>query len=381
MEEGNIMAEDQTQKNIWKVLSMVNYSVKIGEDAGRADRMFYKHLQEGIENNDLDKIYEFIEASERGCGIRSDEIIRKIFRKAYEEDPERLCKILADKNNIVDYWICLTTYCDMDMILNFIKINVPYAHFYYECARILMQRMQVEEVQCEEGVVLAVRRLMDLDISLWKRWLCKNEYNMRWQKLVFHVLENADLEALRIYAQTIHLDMVTQKNKLGIITQAFAHMKTASKKYILSGVSNIIWNRWCLTIDEKKKNFNFIKNIYITSYTNIILEAFLDSLSRKEEWKLYFLRYGEVFIQDMCVWYETESQMTSVFFYDITQIYYILLVGIQCQMIEADDEIRCCIQNIKTCIHRYRHYWEEKDKQRGEIEVMLDEIEASCMLC
>lgn len=111
------------------------------------------------------------------------------------------------------------------------------------------------------------------------------------------------------------------------------------------------------------------------------MNAFLDSLSGKEEWKLYFLRYGEVFIQDMCAWYETEPQMISTFFYDITQIYYVLLVGKQCQIIEVDDEIRCCIQDIKIYIRRYRHYWEKGDEQRGEIERMLDGIEADCMLC
>lgn len=374
------MADDETPKDIWKALNMVKYSAKIGEDAGRADRMFYKHLQEGIENNDLDKIYEFIEASERGYGIRSDERVREIFRRAYEEDPERLCKTLAGKNNIVDYWIFLTTCCDTDMILSFTKINVPYAHFYYECARILMRRMQ-RGVQCEDGVVFAVRKFVDADLSLWERWLRKNEYNMQWQTLVFRVLENADLEALRGYAQTIHLDMTIQRRELDIITQAFNHMKVASKEYILSGISSVVWNRWCQIIEEKKKNFNFIKKICITGYTNIILNAFLDSLSGKEEWKLYFLRYGEVFIQDMCAWYEAEPQMISTFFYDITQIYYVLLVGKQCQMIEVDDEIRCYIQNIKIYIRRYRQYWEKGDEQRGEIERMLDGIEADCMLC
>ena len=47
------------------MISSVSYSTHIAGNAGRADQKF-EHLQEGIADNDLDKIYEFIDAYERG---------------------------------------------------------------------------------------------------------------------------------------------------------------------------------------------------------------------------------------------------------------------------------------------------------------------------
>ena len=366
------MKEKEEKKDIWKALDTVSYSAKLGEHAGRSDQMFYKHLQEGIEHNDPDKIYEFIEACERGCGLASDELVTKLFQKAYEEDPERLCKTLAEKNSIVAYWIFLTTSCDTNMILSFTKMDVPYAYFYYECARILMKRVRTE-VQCEEGVVAAVKKISVLDLSLWQRWLRKNEYNMLWQKLVFRVLENVSCEALRIYAQTIQLDMMTKRGELGIITQAFMDLQETSGN-VLGSISSLIWDRWCLMIEKKKRKFVFLKEICITAYTDLVLTAFQDSLSGKEEWKSYLLKYGEIFNQDMYDWYESETKMCSIFFYDVTQIYYILFVGQRCEFIEVDDSICRCIRNIKTFIDRYDFFWEKDDGQKGKLENVLNTI-------
>ena len=91
-------------------------------------------MQEGIADNDLDKIYEFIDAYERGKSIKPDELVCRLFQKAYREDSARLCQLLAEKNNIVDYWIFLSTCCETDMLVDFAKMDVAYPCFYYECA-------------------------------------------------------------------------------------------------------------------------------------------------------------------------------------------------------------------------------------------------------
>ena len=45
----------------------------------------------------------------------------RLFQKAYREDSARLCQLLAEKNNIVDYWIFLSTCCETDMLVDFAK--------------------------------------------------------------------------------------------------------------------------------------------------------------------------------------------------------------------------------------------------------------------
>ena len=56
---------------------------------GLIRNFFFEHLQEGIADNDLDKIYEFIDAYERGKSIKPDELVCRLFQKAYREDSAR----------------------------------------------------------------------------------------------------------------------------------------------------------------------------------------------------------------------------------------------------------------------------------------------------
>jgi hypothetical protein len=375
MEKGDMMNLDTTNKNIWEAINSLKYSAKISESAGRADQMFYKSLQEGLESNDLDKIYEFIDACERGRGLRTDATVRKLFQKAYKADPEHLCRILAEKNDIIYYWMFLSTSCDPSMILSFTKMDLPYPAFYYECARILLRQMR-EETPYEEGIISAVKKIADSDLALWKRWVHKFEYNKHWQKLVFRTLEQLSRDALKIYAQTICLDMQTQHDALGILSQEFGRLPNSSKDYILENISNIIWERWCLLIEQKKKNFVFLNKIMITGYTNLILNGFLYTLNSKEEWKSCFLNYAEILNQNMSAWYETQTKMSNIFFYDITQLYYILLVGQEFQMPENEGSIYHCAQIIQTFILQYEYFWIENDSQKAKFLNLLENVSA-----
>ncbi|MBO5146837.1 MAG: hypothetical protein J6C19_15135 [Lachnospiraceae bacterium] len=370
MEEGNVIVENEIKKDVWGAINTLRFTSKIGENAKRADRMFFEHLQEGLKSGDIDKIYEFIEAYERGRGLNSDPIVRKLFQKAYDEDAKRLCRILAEKDSIIDYWGYLSSNCETYMIVGFTKMDVEYPCFYYECARILLKRLQ-EDLLRQEGIITAVKKLADIDVKLWKRWLQKNESNPCWQKLLFTVLSQVDKKALEIFAQTIHLDMTIQDHKPDILSPAFESLSDSSKNYILVHVSGIILDRWKDLIEKKKKVFASINKPLFTGYINLILNSIQKSLQDKEKWKTAFLKQAEILEEDMYRWYDREINMESIFFYDITQLYYILIVGQECQLIEIDEVISDCGQKVKMVIERYDYFWRECEGQKADFEKHL----------
>jgi hypothetical protein len=228
----------------------------------------------------------------------------------------------------------------------------------------------------EEGIISAVKKIAHSDLALWKRWVHKFEYNKHWQNLVFRTLEQLSRDALKIYAQTIRLDMQTQHGELSILSQEFGFLPNNSKNYILENISNIIWERWCLLIEQKKNNFVFLSKIMITGYTNLILNALRYTLNSKEEWKSYFLNYAEILSQDMYAWYETQTKMSNIFFYDITQLYYILLVGQEYQMPENEVPIYHCTQIIQTFIRQYEYLGVENDSQKARFLNLLENVSA-----
>lgn len=376
MEEGNVMVENEIKKDVWGAINTLRFNTKIAENAERADRMFFEHLQEGLKSGDVDKIYEFIEAYERGRGLNSDPIVCKLFQKAYDEDAKRLCRILAERDSIIDYWGYLSSNCETYMIIAFTKMDVEYPCFYYECARILFKRLQEnllhqEDLLCQEGIIAAVKKLANIDLKLWKRWIQKNESNSCWQKLLFTVLSQVDKNALEMFAQTIHLDMPIQDYKPDILLTEFERLADSSKNYILVHVSGIIIDRWNDLIDKKKKAFVTMNKPLFTGYINLILNSFQESLQDKEKWKTAFLKQAEILEEDMYRWYAREINMESIFFYDITQLYYILIVGQECQLIEIDEVISNCMQKVKMVIERYDYFWRECEGQKADLEKRL----------
>ena len=370
------MVENEIKKDVWGAINTLRFNTKIAENAERADRMFFEHLQEGLKSGDVDKIYEFIEAYERGRGLNSDSIVRKLFQKAYDEDAKRLCRILAERDSIIDYWGYLSSNCETYMIIAFTKMDVEYPCFYYECARILLKRLQEnllhqEDLLCQEGIIAAVKKLANIDLKLWKRWIQKNESNSCWQKLLFTVLSQVDKNALEMFAQTIHLDMPIQDYKPDILLTEFERLADSSKNYILVHVSGIIIDRWNDLIDKKKKAFVTMNKPLFTGYINLILNSFQESLQDKEKWKTAFLKQAEILEEDMYRWYAREINMESIFFYDITQLYYILIVGQECQLIEIDEVISNCMQKVKMVIERYDYFWRECEGQKADLEKRL----------
>lgn len=368
------MEKNEIKKDVWEAISTMKFSAKLGENAGRADRIFFQHLQEGLKSGDIDKIYEFIEASERGRGLNSEPIVCKLFRKAYDEDAKRLCRILAERDSIIEYWGYLSAYCETYMIVAFTKMDVEYPCFYYECARILLKRLQ-EDLLCQEGIIAAVKKLANIDLNLWKRWIQKNESNSCWQKLLFTVLSQLDKEALEIFAQTIDLDMMIQEQKPDILSASFESLSELSKKYILVHIGGIIIERWNDLIEKKKKAFVTINKPLFTGYINLILNSIQKPLQDKEKWKTAFLKQAEVLEEDMYRWYARQINMESMFFYDITQLYYILIIGQECQLIRIDDVICDSAQKVKLITERYDYFWRDCESQKDDFEKRLSVLQ------
>lgn len=96
------------------------------------------------------------------------------------------------------------------MIYTLTAVETEYSLFYYECARLLLRKTD-NDIRTEMYVVEAVKKIVVHDSELWKRWINKNEYNMKWQRMVGKVLVELPAELLTVYAETIRLDMMMKE--------------------------------------------------------------------------------------------------------------------------------------------------------------------------
>lgn len=358
------------QMNVWKVLDALKMDIKVDEKAGRSDKVFYQHMCEGVKENNPDKIYEFIDAMERGCGLYEADKIYKLMKKAFEEDSLRLGKTIAERKNLIDCWIFLSP-CTPDMIYTLATVETEYSLFYYECARLLLQKIDNDK-RTEMYVVEAVKKIAVHDFELWKRWINKNEYNMNWQRIVGEVLVELPAELLTVYAETIHLDMMSERNEIGIITEAFQKISDDRIEYVLSVISEVIYFRWKNSIQEKKKKRKYQSEIIISAYTNIILWSMNVFITENDIWEKEIVDSIEILERDMYEWYENESQMKSVFFMDMTWIYYLLhlkehgLSGIK------TESVLTAVCKFRELLKRLEAFWNQNDVRKAEMESLVN---------
>ena len=152
----------------------------------------------------------------------------------------------------------------------------------------------------------------------------------------------------------------------------FERLSDTSKKYILENISNDILENWNLLFEKKKKKHENLREIWFSGYFSLILNSLQYDLKNKEEWKLSFLNYEKILEKDMYAWYEKTTHMCCAFFYDITQIFYIVLAGQEKQIIEADESVTHSIRKIQLFIRRHEDYWKDHVKQKIELEHRLE---------
>ena len=165
--------------------------------------------------------------------------------------------------------------------------------------------------------------------------------------------------------------MPIQDYKPDILLTEFERLPDSSKNYILVHVSGIIIDRWNDLIEKKKKAFVTMIKPLFTGYINLILNSLQELLQDKEKWKTAFWKQAEILEEDMYRWYASEINIESIFFYDVTQLYYILIVGQECQLIEIDEVISNCMQKVKMVIEWYDYFWRECEGQKADLEKRL----------
>ena len=342
---------DECKKTVWDVLNSIVINVNVDERADCADKKYFEILNEGRKQNDITKIYEFIDAAERG-GIspRCGEIIT-FFEEAYKEDPFRLCNFIADKNSLYDYWVFLGM-ASNEMLLSFSTFEIENPLFFYECSRQIFMRFRADNIVME-NIVSSIIKFANYDRTLWERWIKKQEYHEKWQTIVVKVLEQLNDEGLVIYADTISLDMACHNNLPKIITDGFRSITSEKMDHILETISPRIIERWELLVTEYKNNKNFINSTLICPYTNVILMCMNYSYSKKQILER-IEHYIQIFVCEDEIWYTSVSDYSSNINLNFTNIFYILMCNSEIvDILKGSENIKEYLKLLQSLLNKY----------------------------
>lgn len=342
---------DECKRTVWDVLNSIVINVDVDERADCADRKYFEILNEGRKQNDITKIYEFIDAAEQG-GI-SPRYSEKItfFEEAYREDPFKLCRFIADKNSLYDYWVFLDM-ASNEMLLSFSTFEIENPLFFYECSRQIFKRFRADNIDIA-NMVSSIIKFANYDRMLWERWIKKQEYHEKWQTIVAKVLEQLNDEGLVIYADTISLNMACHNNLLEIITDGFKNISSEKMKHILETISPRIIERWESLVAEYKNNKRFTNSTLICPYTNVILMCMNYTYS-KEQILERIEYYIQNFVYEDELWYTSVSDYITSINLNFTNIFYMLICNSEIvEILKGSENIKKHLNLLESLLNKY----------------------------
>lgn len=341
-----------------KELDAMYLSVDHKVDEPRSDAEYISLLQQGNAEENIDKIYEFIEACERGRGLWVNESLPELLAKGFEESPEQLMNVLAGKNHF-ERCVFLAS-CSVEMKCSFIKLGASENMCYlYECMRqVLNGAKESTEVNSalERGSVL----LSAGDRDIWKRWIRRNEYNKKWIGLLGRVLPKLSSEGMSIYAETIRLDMDIKYYRC--IYSSLEVMSEAEYKEFCKIIAPIIYRRWKEMLGAKRESGNCQRGLVCTGYGDLVLGAMFILFAEQTDWENELSAEIDRLITDMTAWYSKITEMANVFFLDITQIYYLVYI-VKIHAHEVGPHLSEKLGNVKKLMQNFDYLWDRRDEE------------------
>lgn len=89
--------EEQLKKkydinNVFEMIEKAEINIGVPPEASESDRGLYNLLIKGTDENDLKKIYRFVDSVEMGCGFLSSETnkLRIAYEEALKKDKDRI---------------------------------------------------------------------------------------------------------------------------------------------------------------------------------------------------------------------------------------------------------------------------------------------------
>lgn len=313
---------------VFQKLRALKFGQKTGKHAPKSDREFVRLLQEGEAEDDIDKIYQFVEACERGPGLIRDYsmsvALQEMLTEALDENPEELRIILLQKSFLEQ--CILVSVCTVDMILAWIQMGIAEnPRFLYECLRNVLYRCDKLEGDAEEIFIQGLVTLSGSSEELWKRWIIKHEYRKQWQRLLDGVLPRLQDVALLTYINTLNLGHHDVRNR--DISLAIQRISDQDMRHMQAVIGVCLYHRWKEYLEVLRQKKVSQRQMVSFDYKELIMAAIKYVNGEQEQWEQEVTAAIDLLLSHMNEWYRTYTEIASVFWTDITQIVFLMQAG------------------------------------------------------
>lgn len=357
-------------QNPFAVLEHFHFQISVAEQASDSDTELTKLYLEGVTEENLDKIYRFVHSVEIGCGFDVDPQLNKFFSDAYNQDAKKALKTIDSRALSVVEAICLLYCMSVEQIVFYIdELNPQNSVFLFESIRHLLKNVQYVH-QYTTVIAKGVTQLAKIDNKRFIFLLKKHEYSANWFIVLPAALEKLSDEALLIFSETIDLSHRFEDQKM--IQDALVKLDADRESHVFSVISENIISRWHQLCEEHRQEYKFHTSMFITGYIPLILGALITHYDPEQRNHLLVQALQTLYL-DLHMWYKNASQLQSIFFLNITKVYFLLLT-LENQKI--DPQIFPLLDKLKHTMQRFNHAWKHGNYE--EKECLEQYIDALC---
>lgn len=316
--------------DIFKILKEIKIDICVPPQASKSDNGLYNLLIEGNEENDYKKVYSFVDSVKMGYGFYSSETIKlsNMYDRALKANLSEVAKLLNNKSSIVD--IVYNCNCiNMEFKLQLLQTaELTNGFVIFELIRQLINIIQVGELINSsnykkimgEGII----KLASIDINIYKYFIMKFEFKKQFSyamgAALNAALNNMSVSGRKEYAKTIRLN-AKDKTNYENIRILLEHIEKDKYGPFVNDIKDIICNRWREYLENLLNSREFIQDVIINSYFDLILSCFCEKYKDENLFFMNLSKIVEEFNNSIYKWYEKETEFSSMYYIYITKLF------------------------------------------------------------
>ncbi len=357
---------EEQNMDLFEKLERMTLKLHIGENAGNTDKGYFQLFEEGEKENDLHKIYEFVNGLERGNLARPHKEFTDCFTSAWEQDEKRTIEILNKKERIIDCVFLAYSLHNEKKLQLVCREDIKNSRLKFELIRQLLAGKPEYTEDNMETIKQGIIQLAELDINLFAFMIKKLEHNKNFFPVMGKALNDLSEDGLNVYADTICIDKY--KHNFSEVNRMWEEVRDDRWYFIFGNLQKTICAKWenlLATCLEKEEYFN---DIVISSYANLILFCMIHKYQNEDLLIQDLEKALDIFENHLFAWHSSYSRAMSVYFIDITRLYMFKLVLTNHKISwENREELKKRLQSMFGEARRHGYYWKYAETKADDI--------------
>lgn len=337
-----------------------------GADAGNIDNGYFQLLEDGEKENDIHKIYDFVNGLERGgLGFPYEEFSNCLL-VALEQDEKIAIEILNKRKRIIDCVFLVNSLNDEKkmQLVSCLGINNPILKF--ELIRQLLAGKKENTSDNIETISQGIIHLAELDINLFAFLIEELENNTNFYPVMGKALNDLSDQGLNVYAKAIRIDKYNHyMHEVDCMCKEIREDKWTT---IFMSLQKVICEKWENMLNECLEKEEFFNDVIINSYANIILFCMLEKYENEDLLFQDLHKALDIYEKHLFAWHSNYSRAMSVYFIDVTRLYMLKLVLTNHKISwKNHEELRKRLQDLFIEERRNGEYWKYNERKIDDI--------------